>query len=66
MPGKGGLETRGFTPDQLAVAAVGRPPPTSSGSVTGGLPSAAMRWPGPATHHVLLNDAAQPELRRSG
>jgi hypothetical protein len=58
MPGKGKLETRGYSAEELAVAAVGRQPPTSSGSVTGGLPSAATRWLGPATHDVYLNNAA--------
>ncbi len=55
MPGKGKLETRPFTAAELAVAAVGRPPQTSSGLVTGGLPSAATLL---GTHDVYLNEAA--------
>jgi hypothetical protein len=58
MPGKGKIETRGYTADELAVAAVGRPPQTSTGSVTGGLPSAATPLLGAATHDIFLNDSA--------
>jgi hypothetical protein len=58
MPGKGKLQTRSYSPEELAVAAVGRPPQTSSGAVTDGLPSAATPWLGAATHDIFLNDSA--------
>ena len=57
MPGKGKLETRAFTAEELVVAAVGRPPQTSNDSVAGGLPSAATIL-GTATHDIFMNEAA--------
>ncbi len=59
MPGKGKLQTRACTAEELSVvAAVGRPPQTSGDPVTGGLPSAATPLLGPATHDIYLNGSA--------
>jgi hypothetical protein len=56
MPGKGKLQPRAFTAEELAlIAAVGRPPQTSSGSVAPALPSAAPLL-GPSTHDIYLNN----------
>jgi hypothetical protein len=66
MPGKGKIQTRACTPEELAAgragsplpAAGGRPPQTSGDTVTGGLPSAATPLLGPTTRDIYLNDCA--------
>jgi hypothetical protein len=58
MPGKGKLQIRACTTEELAVAAAGRPAQTSSDPVCGGLPSAAAPFFGPTTCDIYLNDSA--------
>ena len=59
MPGKGKLQTRNFTAEELAaLAAGGGAAETSGESVCGGLPSAAAALFGAATHDVYLNNSA--------
>jgi hypothetical protein len=58
MPGKGKLQTRACTAEELAfVAAAGRPPRASGGAVAPVPPSAAAPLLGSSTHDVYLNNS---------
>jgi hypothetical protein len=58
MPGKGKLQTRACTAEELAlVAAVGRPPQKSGDAVATPPPSATTPLLGSSTHDIYLNNS---------